>query len=291
MITIGLSTSAVFPHGVEHTFRMARLAGYDGVEIMVTNDTISQEPGPLLKLAEKYAMPILAIHAPVLLLTSWVWGRDPEAKLRRSGQLAAAVGARSVVVHPPFRWQADYATGFERIVRETAAETGVEMAVENMFPWKVGGRSLKAYAPSPDPLDLDVDAMTLDFSHASLSGRDSLEMAMAMGDRLRHIHLTDGRNEGDGIFDEHLIPGHGTQPVAEVLQYLAGNQWTGQVVAEVITRKAKSERERLDALVETVAFAREHLRQSHQTREPLPAPQTLGRSSRKARRAEAAGRG
>ena len=292
MIRIGLSTSCVWPHGVEHACRMARLAGYDGVEVMVTGDKLSHEAGPLLELSAKYELPIMAIHAPVLLLTSYVWGRDPEAKLRRSGELAAAVGADSVVVHPPFRWQSEYAAKFERIIRETATDTGVEMAVENMFPWKIAGRNLKAYAPSSDPLDLDVDSMTLDFSHASLAGRDSLEFAMAMGDRLRHIHLCDGtRSVDEGmIFDEHLPPGRGTQPVAETLAYLASRNWSGSIVAEVITRKAKSERERLDVLIETAAFAREHLRQPHETREPLPIPDDHARASRRRRRAESAGR-
>jgi sugar phosphate isomerase/epimerase len=288
MIPIGMSTSCVYPQGVETGFRVARLAGYDGIEVMVTRDPGTRSSDELLRLRDTYSMPILAIHAPVLLLTSNVWGRDPRVKLLRSAQLAAAVGARNVVVHPPFRWQAGYATGFERIVRETADETGVEVCVENMFPWKIGGRQLKAYAPSPYPLDLDVDAMTLDFSHAALSGRDSLELAMAMGDRLRHVHLCDGRrsaSEGN-MFDEHLAPGRGTQPVAETLQYLAANDWDGVVVAEVVTHKFRNTRKKMDLLVEAVAFAREHLEQDHSVREPLPVPGGGEFTRRRVRRAE-----
>ena len=230
MIAIGMSTSCVFPLGVEQAFRLARLAGFDGIEVMVTSDAVTRDAAALRALSERYELPILAIHAPVLLLTPFVWGRDPAVKLQRSAELAATLGAPSVVVHPPFRWQSGYATDFERIVRRTAADAGVEIAVENMFPWKVAGRQLTAYAPSPDPLDLDVDAMTLDFSHASLAGRDSLEIAMAMGDRLRHLHLCDGRGsvEDGTVFDEHLLPGRGTQPVAETLDWLASTGWSGE---------------------------------------------------------------
>ena len=152
-----------------------------------------------------------------------------------------------------------------------------------MFPWSFGGKSLKAYAPSPDPLDLDVDHMTLDFSHASLSGRDSLEMAMAMGDRLRHIHLCDGRKsfQQGNMFDEHLAPGRGTQPVAETLQYLANSGWDGQIVAEVVTHKVRDWKKKLGLMIETVAFAREHLAQTHELREHLPL--AAGASSRERR--------
>tara|TARA_B100000519_G_C14258998_1_gene446569 strand:+ start:5714 stop:6610 length:897 start_codon:yes stop_codon:yes gene_type:complete len=271
MIAIGMSTSCVFPLGVEQAFRLARLAGFDGIEVMVTSDAVTRDAAALRALSERYELPILAIHAPVLLLTPFVWGRDPAVKLQRSAELAATLGAPSVVVHPPFRWQSGYATDFERIVRRTAADAGVEIAVENMFPWKVAGRQLTAYAPSPDPLDLDVDAMTLDFSHASLAGRDSLEIAMAMGDRLRHLHLCDGRGsvEDGTVFDEHLLPGRGTQPVAETLDWLASTGWSGSVVAEVKPATSTSDAKRLAQLIETVAFAKHHLGQKHATREPL----------------------
>ncbi|MFT4030361.1 MAG: sugar phosphate isomerase/epimerase [Protaetiibacter sp.] len=273
MISLGMSTTCVYPFAVEHAFRIARMAGFDSMEVMVTNDPVTQDAAKLLEISERYGLPISAIHAPVLLLTTFVWGRDPQVKLERSGELAAAVGADAVVVHPPFRWQSGYAQNFERIVRQTARNSGIEVAVENMFPWTVRGRSMKAYAPSPDPLDLDVDHMTLDFSHASLSGRDSLEMAIAMGSRLRHIHLCDGKTSAaDGaILDEHLLPGEGTQPVAETLQYLARTGWTGNVVAEVNVRQEKDEQYRLEKLVQTVAFAREHLSQEHATRDPIAA--------------------
>ncbi|HEV7741210.1 MAG TPA: sugar phosphate isomerase/epimerase [Pseudolysinimonas sp.] len=286
MISIGMSTSCAFPLGLEAAFRLGRIAGYDGIEVMVSNDSATQTAASLRMLSDKYSLPILAIHAPVLLLTTNVWGRDPGLKLLRSAELAAEVGARSVVVHPPFRWQAEYATNFERIVREVHLQTGVEICVENMFPWKIAGKALKAYSPSPDPLDLDVDRMTLDFSHASLSGRDSLEMAMAMGDRLRHIHLCDGTKSADegNIFDEHLAPGRGTQPVAETLQYLANSGWDGQVVAEVVTHKVRDPRKKLALLIETVAFAREHLAQDHSLREPLPVAAGASRGERRTHR-------
>ena len=286
MISIGMSTTCVFPGSVDKNFRMARLAGFDGMEVMVTNDPVTQDPKALLELSQKYSLPILSIHAPVLFLTTFVWGRDPQVKLERSAELAAAVGAPSVVVHPPFRWQAGYAENFERVVREVQANTGVEICVENMFPWKVGGKNLKAYVPSPDPLDLDVQAMTLDFSHASLSGRDSLEYAMAMGDRLRHIHLCDGTKsvaEGN-IFDEHLIPGYGTEPVAETLTYLAENHWTGAVVAEVNLRKIRDDKVKLRMLKETVAFAKRYVGQEHEVREPLAAGSVKARHQRRAAR-------
>jgi sugar phosphate isomerase/epimerase len=134
----------------------------------------------------------------------------------------------------------------------------VTVAVENMFPWKVAGRSMAGYVPHWNPLGMDCDAVTLDFSHAALSGVDGLEFANQLGGRLRHIHLCDGSGPLDDsrVFDEHLIPGRGSQPVAEVLRSLAATGWDGSIVAEVNTRKARDAAERAAMLRETLEFAR-----------------------------------
>ena len=264
MIRVGMSTSCVYPLESEHAFRLAKLAGFDGVEVMVTQEEATQQAEPLLEVSRRYALPILSVHAPVLLLTHFVWGRDPGVKLTRTAELATALGAGTVVVHPPFRWQAGYAAGFLDIVRETSARHGVEIAVENMFPWRAAGRNLKAYSPGWDPRVMDCDAVTLDFSHAALSGVDSLQFANDLGSRLRDVHLCDGSGAiGDGqVVDEHLLPGRGRQPVAEVLEALTARGWDGAIIAEVNTRRAKTEQERLDLLRETLEFARRHTHQS-----------------------------
>ena len=100
--------------------------------------------------------------------------------------------------------------------------------------------------------------------------------------------------QGLGTFDfivmsavfEHLLPGEGTQPVAETLQYLASIGWDGNVVAEVNVRQEKDEQYRLEKLIETVSFAREHLSQEHATREPFAIGTNLPLKIRQARRAQ-----
>ena len=255
-----MSTTCVYPLGLEDAFRLARRVGFDGIEIMVTGDPETRSAVRLRQLARAYRMPILSIHAPVLVRAQLAWGVGPTAKLERAAELARAVSAPTVVAHPAFSWQRGYARDFEAIVARTANYYDVEIAIENMFPYKVAGFDVASFTPSHDPAAIVCDAVTLDFSHAALAGRDSLELAMALGERLHHVHLSDGTSshEEGRMLDEHLVPGHGSQPVAEVLHYLARSGWSGSVVAEVTTRSARSELERLDILTETLAFAREH---------------------------------
>lgn len=255
-----MSTTCVSPLPAAEAFRFAREVGFDGIEVMVTADPVTQSAGALLELSEEFGVPILSIHAPVLPLAQLVWG-DATTKLAKSAELAEAVGASTVVVHPPFRWQGGYARRFEQTIAELSDGFGVELAVENMFGWLLGGVTVRGYSPSPDPIRIDCDAITLDFSHASLGGRDSLEYAMAMGDRLRHIHLCDGAGSmAEGrILDEHLVPGRGVEPVAEVMQYLGSRSWSGSIIAEVNTRSARTDEEKLAMLRETYEFATGHI--------------------------------
>jgi sugar phosphate isomerase/epimerase len=253
---VTLSTASTYPESTAAAFEMAARLGYDGLEVMVLTDPVSQDPEALLRLRDHYGIPITSIHAPCLLISQRVWGTDPWAKLQRAQSAAELLGASTVVVHPPFRWQRDYVRDFVAGMEAMADETDVRFAVENMFPWKAASREFAAYLPGWDVRDEDYRHTTLDLSHTSVSGSDALEMARDLAQRLVHVHLADGSGSSR---DEHLVPGRGTQPCAELLRGLVGNGFDGQVVVEISTRKALDRVERENDLAESLAFAREHL--------------------------------
>src|SRR5918911_2855475 len=125
---VALSTASVYPGTCADAFAMAADLGYDGVEVMVWTDPVSQDVAGLERLVDHYAVPVLAVHAPTLLISQRVWGREPWIKLHRSCRLAADLRAGTVVVHPPFRWQREYAAGFVEGVEQLSQEYGVRMA-------------------------------------------------------------------------------------------------------------------------------------------------------------------
>ena len=256
-IPVALSSASVYPLSVVDAFALAQDLGYDGVEVMVTNNSVSQDPTQLNVLSERFEQPILAIHAPTLLLTQQVWGRACTT-IARSAARAAEVGAKTVVTHPPFRWQTGYAEEFPEGIARIAGEYGVEIAVENMYPWRVRGREAKAYLPHWNPVPEPYERITWVFSHAAIAGMDSYEEIRGLGDRLAHVHLTDGTPNGK---DEHLLPGQGQQRCAEALAHLADQRWNGVVAVEVSTRRARGAGEREEWLAETLRFARTHLGQ------------------------------
>ncbi|HEX3907875.1 MAG TPA: sugar phosphate isomerase/epimerase [Mycobacteriales bacterium] len=253
---IALSSASVYPESTATAFELAARLGYDGLEVMVWTDPISQDVEALKRLSDYHGTPILAIHAPCLVVTQRVWGTEPWTKLVRARTAAETLGAGTVVVHPPFRWQREYARDFVAGIERMAQETDVRFAVENMFPLRARGRTVTPYSPDFDPSEEDFRDFTLDLSHTAVSRSDALEMADRMGDRLSHVHIADGLGTAR---DEHLVPGRGEQPCAELLEGLAARGFDGTVVVEINTRRAETRAERETDLAEALAFTRLHL--------------------------------
>jgi len=254
---VALSTASVFPDRVADAFEIAARLGYDGLEVMVSADAVSQDVGALQRLADYHGVPVLALHAPCLLVTQRVWGYEPWGKLVRSKEAAERLGAKVVVVHPPFRWQRDYAKDFSEGLARMTEESDIVFAVENMYPLRAGGAEVAAYAPHWNPLLMDSPHVALDLSHTATSGSDAYAMAEELGDRLAHVHMADG--SGVPNRDEHLVPGRGTQPCAPLLEKLGADGYAGTVVLEVNTRRAPSREARLADLSEALEFTRRHL--------------------------------
>lgn len=255
---VGLGSSTVYPGTTAQAFELAAAVGYDGVELMVGIDPPSTDIDYVRKLVDYHQVPVLSVHAPCLVITQNVWGTDPWEKLSRSCRAAADLGADVVVVHPPFLWQRDYARNFVAGIRGLSRQTGITLAVENMYPWRAPGATVFGYVPDWDPTHQDYDALTLDLSHAATAQARSLDYVDAWGARLRHLHLTDGLGSGR---DEHLFPGQGNQDAWQIVEQLARRSYTGHIIHEINTRRAADNDERAQQLAEALNQTRQYLQQ------------------------------
>ncbi len=74
----------MYPLRAEAAFEYADRLGYDGVELMVWGESVSQDIDAVRKLSRRYRVPVLSVHAPCLLISQRVWGANPILKLDRS---------------------------------------------------------------------------------------------------------------------------------------------------------------------------------------------------------------
>jgi sugar phosphate isomerase/epimerase len=228
------STGPFYMLPLGQVFEALSKAGFDAAEVMVTSERASQDPKALAALAEDFGVRIDAIHAPFLLLTRTVFTTDPFEKIKRSTELAQAVGAPTVVVHPAYRWQLRFAQWLERDLADYNKSEGVTVAVENMFPVWVRGRAL-GFHRSMGVEDMKrFAAVVLDTSHAAVTGIDILRAYDEVRDRIVHIHLSN--NHGTGR-DSHAPLTQGVLPVGAFLEQLARTDYQGTITLELDIRE------------------------------------------------------
>lgn len=239
-------------------FPLLARTGFAAIEVMVTKDPETRDPRRLLELAEAHGISIAAIHAPFLLMTRSVWGKDPVGKIDRALELAEDVGAPLVVVHPPYRWQAAYRRWIHERLPELSEHGSVRVAVENMFPVRVRGRKVAAFHAVRTLEDLECfEHVVLDTSHAAVAGLDLFETLARLQGRLAHVHLSNNAGRG---WDSHLPLTEGVLPLGRFLEALAASGFGGSVSLEIDLRRHLGDPEALRrVLAETRAFCAERL--------------------------------
>ena len=195
---------------------------------MVGIDPISQEIDAVRHLSEYHEMPVCAVHAPCLLITQRVWGTEPWGKLEQSAEMARAVGADVVVVHPPFRWQRDYARGFVEGIASSRSAPASRSRSRTCTPGGPPSGEMQVYVPGLGPLRAGLRQR----HHRPLALRDGAVRPGRDGQAPRRpaaAHPPDRRHRlGQG-----RAPGAraaARQPVAELLEHLAGVGFGGHVV-------------------------------------------------------------
>lgn len=271
---IALSTGSLFTYGIARVAQLASDAGFDGLEIMVDERWDTRDSGYLQAIARDAAIPILSVHAPFRpgILG---WDDDEVVRLHRTVDLARAVGAPTVVVHPPlrFRWlvlrylpfiNITALTPFPRTsryhrwltteLRAFPARAGVTIAVENMPRHRFGPRLVNLFDMNEIRDLRHFPAITLDTTHIGTWGVDLLDTYEVLADRVAHVHLSNYNGR------QHRLPQDGSLALGPFLSALRRRRFGGVIVVELDPDAAGAGdddrvRERLKG---SVAFCREH---------------------------------
>jgi sugar phosphate isomerase/epimerase len=228
---IQCSTGPFWAFELEQALDAVVEAGFTEVELMVTRDPKTQDAEFPRRLADERGLRIASLHGPFLVVTKSVWGMDPLGKIRRGVEMCRELGAKSLIVHPPYLWEREYATWIREESAAFSAEEGVLIAVENMYPKWIAGRRLRAYRwLEPAALFHSAPHVVMDTSHLSVSRHDILDAYQILAPRLVHVHLSD--NAGDGR-DGHLEIGTGILPLERLLGELRRTQYAGAVSLEL----------------------------------------------------------
>ena len=228
---IQCSTGPFWTFSLEVAMDSLAEAGFEEIELMVTRDPRTQDPEIPRRLAEERGLRIASVHGPFLVITKSVWGLDPLGKIERGAEMCRALGADTMIVHPPYFWEREYTRWAREEAEAFEAETGVTVAVETMYPVWVAGRKLRAYRwLDPRELFEACHRVALDTSHVTVSRGDILDVYSVLQPKLVHVHLSD--NAADGR-DGHLSLGDGVLPIDRLLAELRRTDYSGSISLEL----------------------------------------------------------
>jgi sugar phosphate isomerase/epimerase len=282
---IALSTGSLYTYGTERVFGLAKEAGFEGVEILIDQRWDTRQPDYLNRLKERYALPIASLHAPFFTGIPG-WPDNGVESCTRAVALAEAVGARTVVMHLPLRmspvqvwWPAVRSKSFHwwyprtpdkehlRWLNDGLAAfqktTPVTIAVENL-PYRRQWLGLfKCLWRHNTPDDwARLEHWALDTTHIGTWGFDLLALYERLKGKLAHIHLSN--HNPNEKREEHRLLTDGHLPLAELLQRLRRDGYTGVLTCELDPEPlgAADEGAVRENLRATYSFCREHYGQT-----------------------------
>ena len=248
------STGPFWAFELERSMDALAEAGFVDIELMVTRDPRTQEPEIPLRIASERGLRIASIHAPFLVITKTVWGTDPIGKIRRGADFCRTVGASSMIVHPPYLWERDYARWLSEEASAFSSDTGVTVAVETMYPKWVAGRRMRAYRwLEAKALYEACHLVAMDTSHVTVARQDILDVYEILAPKLVHIHLSN--NAGDGR-DGHLELEKGILPLDRLLEELRRTGYAGAISLELSVGRYL---QRPEELVQMLRRSREYV--------------------------------
>ncbi|TAH38733.1 MAG: sugar phosphate isomerase/epimerase [Planctomycetota bacterium] len=182
---------------------------------------------------------------------------------------AAVLGATRAVLH--LGWQKDvwtpqshaWARDAVAALLPPAREHGVTLLLENIISEGTRARRLVALLDELDPAG--EAGVCLDLGHAHVEGGVLSQLQDALP-RLRHLHVHDN----DGGEDQHLCPGQGSIPWAEVLGFLQRAGYGGQGALEI--RDASAGRDSAAQILEREGAQVRGFQQQWSRHGLLPAP-------------------
>jgi sugar phosphate isomerase/epimerase len=242
---LSLSTGSFYTYPLRTVLRMAREAGFDGVEIGVNPEVIARGGQAVRRLVEAEGLSLFSVHPTLVPLPGW---REKLGGLDRTIRLAQAAAAQVVVAHTPRVETLDGAKGliFCRQIETWQARLAgdsLRLAIENKAIYREAERHyaltpldrLRAFA---DRYDL---GLVLDAVHAGSAGEDLVRARQTFGSRLVNVHLSDLGGQWPfrsvrplrKLLEQHRLPGAGSLPLAGLLADLQHSSYAGPITLEV----------------------------------------------------------
>ena len=242
---LSLSTGCLYIYPLRSIFAIAKRAGFDGLELVISPELTLRGTAYVKSLVQRYDLPVFSMHAPLFPYPGW---DDLPSLIPKATKLALEIACPMLVVHPPKTWDLASAYG-QRYVgavlesREMLRGTSTSISIENPGIFRQSNLSFALHTPAAmrafvDRYDLPV---TLDTAHAGSADFPLLDLLSLMADRVINVHFSDigyppkllDRPFLDTYFKHHQLPGDGWLPLEPFLHQLESMGYAGALTLEL----------------------------------------------------------
>lgn len=247
---ISLSTGSLYIYPLRWTFGLAKRAGFDGLELVISPEVDLRGAAYVKKLSQEFQLPILTVHPPLYGYRGWNDINISYAPyMEKALALTGEVGARLMVVHAPRATNAREGVGQEFIAQVIASRKAINgsgplLGLENSakFSHRDDTYILRRLPELREFVDRHDFAMTLDTAHIGTFDLDLLESLKFFDGRVANVHLSDVREVPHWVMNQprlhsyyrqHQFPGSGTLPLQELLRQLKQRGYDGTITYEL----------------------------------------------------------
>ncbi len=259
---ISFSTATFYSYSLAYSLKLARDAGFDGVELALGVGYQLRGARPYLRAIRAVGVPVLSVHPPFLRLRVLGW---PLAVTKRMTSLTSAahlVDAPLCVSHVPALRSKD---SLRSRIFARAIALGYETVPGNVSitleSTQYAGRSLHLLDDVAALVEYAGEhhcGITLDTCHVGANGEDLMAVYEVVRPLLRNVHLSDARGAGQ-YARTHVMPGEGDLPLRQLLAKMAADGYDGLITMELHPREVGliGRRRQVRRLRQALEFVRE----------------------------------
>lgn len=186
------------PHyGLERIFELAKRAGFDGLEIGVSRNFDTQSPNYIKKLEERYGLPVKAF--------SIIAGGE-ESLMEAYQKTVREFPNTTMILEPSRAFSFQYKKWLSDVVPRLAQKYELQLCRKNAESQTVMGFLPKYEKGSLNALK-EAGNVCLDLSAMASSGQEIMRAIPFLGDRLRHVYLSNFYRETSyALLDKGILP-------------------------------------------------------------------------------------
>lgn len=213
-----LSTYTLSKFGLERAFKITKDAGFEGIDISVTDNLDTQDYNYLSELVKEFKLPIRAFQ---------IRSNADQKIISKMVEIAEKMSVKHVIIYPAKFMDFAHAKWIQKMIPLAFKEHKVHLSLLNTQASSILG-FIPEYTYSSLIELRKVQNVSLDTSNLVSKKEDLMRTLDLFGKNLQHIYLSNVHNGRD-----HYFPQEGILPIESFLSKLNDIDYKGDITLKI----------------------------------------------------------